>query len=221
MHGAGEQIGGTLAGVSQPQAGDEALLGGGTAGNERLTELTAAVLFVMLAALGITILRVHQLIDWHMFIGLALIGPVALKLASTGYRFTRYYTGNPAYRRKGPPRTAMRLMAPIVVAATLVVFGTGVGLLFAGPGSRDPLTLLHKASFIIWIGITALHVLGHGPQMLALLANPRRPDVRRGGAGRAIALASAIVGGIVLAIVLIPQYDAWTHWVSAFGGGDG
>ena len=39
----------------------------------------------------------------HMFIGLVLIGPVALKLASTGYRFVRYYTGAPVYVAKGPP----------------------------------------------------------------------------------------------------------------------
>src|SRR6266700_2655738 len=39
----------------------------------------------------------------HMFVGLLLIPPVALKLASTGYRFVRYYTASPAYRRKAPP----------------------------------------------------------------------------------------------------------------------
>ena len=38
-----------------------------------------------------------------MFLGVLLIGPVALKLASTGYRFVRYYTSEPRYRRKGPP----------------------------------------------------------------------------------------------------------------------
>jgi hypothetical protein len=49
---------------------------------------------------------------------------VLLKLASTGYRFARYYTANPAYRRKGPPATPMRLLAPLVVISTVVVFGS-------------------------------------------------------------------------------------------------
>lgn len=32
-----------------------------------------------------------------------LIGPVALKLASTGYRFARYYTHSPPCRQRGAP----------------------------------------------------------------------------------------------------------------------
>ncbi|MGZ6624610.1 MAG: hypothetical protein ACXVE8_03320, partial [Solirubrobacteraceae bacterium] len=63
------------------------LLGGGTEGNERLTVLTGALLIVLLAVLGITIVRIGQLLWLHLFLGLVLIGPVALKLASTGYRF--------------------------------------------------------------------------------------------------------------------------------------
>ena len=57
-----------------------------------------ALLFVLLAVLGVTILRIGQLMWLHLFLGLLLIGPLALKLASTGYRFARYYTGQPSYR---------------------------------------------------------------------------------------------------------------------------
>jgi len=94
------------------------LIGGGTDGNEVLTSMIGAVLIVLLAVLGITILRIHQLIWLHLFLGLVLVGPIAIKMASTGYRFVRYYTRNPAYRSKGPPETLMRLTAPIVVAST-------------------------------------------------------------------------------------------------------
>lgn len=139
----------------------QSLLGGGTEGNRLLTSQTAAVLILLLAVLGITILRVQQLLSVHMFVGMLLIGPVGLKLASTGYRFTRYYTRNPSYRRAGPPRPALRLMAPIVVISTIAVFGTGVALLLIGPSSRGTLLPLHKASFIVWIVFTGLHVLGH------------------------------------------------------------
>ena len=70
-----------------------------------------------------------------------------LKLASTGYRFTRYYVATAAYRLKGPPHVLLRGLAPVLVATTLAVFATGVLLLVDGPGSRDQLLLWHKVSF--------------------------------------------------------------------------
>lgn len=138
-----------------------AVIGGGTAGNELLTSMTGALLIVLLAVLGITILRIHQLIWLHLFLGLVLLCPITVKMGSTGYRFVRYYTQNPAYRSKGPPEPLMRLTAPIVVASTLVVFATGILLLIAGPSGRGQYLFLHKASFVIWLAVTAVHVLGH------------------------------------------------------------
>ena len=141
------------------------LRAGGTDGNERLTVLTGIVLIVLLAVLGVTILRIGQLLWVHLFLGLLLIGPVALKLASTGYRFVRYYTHEPRYRRKGPPAPALRLLAPLVVLSTVVVFASGVALLLLGPSSRSSLLLIHKVSFIVWLAVTAIHVLGHLPEI--------------------------------------------------------
>src|SRR6478672_6065648 len=96
------------------------MLGGGTAGNERLTAAAGALLIVLLAVIGVTIIQLGPLLSVHMFVGMVLLGPLALKLASTGYRFARYYTANPRYRRKGPPLLPLRLLAPIVVLSTLV-----------------------------------------------------------------------------------------------------
>lgn len=138
-----------------------ALIGGGTDGNQLLTAQTGVILLVLLAILGVTILRIGQLLSVHMFVGMLLIGPVALKVASTGYRFARYYTLDPSYREAGPPAPALRLIAPLVVISTVAVFATGVALLLAGPSSRDLLVPLHKASFIVWIAFTAIHVIGH------------------------------------------------------------
>jgi hypothetical protein len=36
-------------------------------------------------------------------LGLILVPPVLLKIASTAWRMTAYYRGNAAYREKGPP----------------------------------------------------------------------------------------------------------------------
>ncbi len=189
--------------------------GGGTAGNEQLTSITGTILFVLLAVVGVTIVRIGQLLWLHLFVGLLLIGPVTLKLASTGYRFTRYYSHDPAYRRKGPPQTLLRLIAPIIVLTTVLVFASGIVLLFVGPADRGQLLLIHKVSFIVWVVFTSLHVLIHLPHMPASLravrrANPALPGQQTGAAGRWISIAGAIVGGLVLAIILIPDFATWT-----------
>jgi hypothetical protein len=62
--------------------------------------VTAVVLVGLLVAEGVTIVHMRGLVTAHMFIGMVLIPPVLLKLASTGYRFVRYYTGRRAYREK-------------------------------------------------------------------------------------------------------------------------
>ncbi len=144
-----------------------ALARGGVEGNRLLTAQTGAALALLLAVLGVTILRVGQLLSVHMFVGMLLIPPVLLKLGSTGYRFTRYYARHPRYRSAGPPAPLMRAIAPVVVLSTVVVFGSGVALLLAGPSSslRGALMSLHKASFVVWIVFAALHVVGHLAEM--------------------------------------------------------
>jgi hypothetical protein len=195
------------------------LTAGGTDGNERLTTVTGVVLLVLLAVLGVTILRIRPLLDIHMFLGILLIGPVVLKLASTGYRFVRYYTFEPRYRRKGPPAMAMRLLAPLVVLSTLVVFATGVVLLLAGPGSRGTWLPIHKISFIVWVAATSLHVLGHLadlPRVLrnrsphsSLLASMENPHAGRDG--RVMALGGALLAGTMLGILSISHFSPWLH----------
>ena len=197
-----------------PSAARAALTGGGTEGNEQLTAMVAVVLLVLLAALGVTILRIGQLIWLHLFLGLLLLGPVAAKMGSTGYRFAHYYARSRGYFLKGAPPPIMRLIAPIVVLSTIVVFISGMLLLIDGPQPRDSFLLIHKASFVIWLGFVGLHVLGHLPGLGTTLRAAGPGTAATGGtagsAGRWITLAGAVVAGLVLAIVLIPQYDAWT-----------
>jgi len=185
----------------RPVAGD------GVAGNARLTGGAAALLLVLLAAEGATIPFIGRLIGPHIF------PPVLLKLASTGYRFARYYSGNPPYRRKGPPAVAMRLLAPGVVATTLALFATGVWLMVEGP-RNDMVVFLHKASFIAWVVLMTVHVLGH------LLEVPRlaMPDWRRAG-GRDAALAgsgmrvslliASLLAGLIFALATLSLVGPW------------
>jgi hypothetical protein len=70
-------------------------------------------------------------------------------------------------------------------------------------------------SFIVWVAFTSLHVLMHLPQMptstrAVRSANPTLPGQQNGAAGRWISIAGAIAAGLVLAIVLIPDFATWT-----------
>jgi hypothetical protein len=193
-------------------------VGGGTDGNERLTALTAVVLVLLLAVEGVTIVILRPLISVHLFVGLLLIPPIGLKLASTGYRFVRYYTGDPHYRRKGPPPVLLRGIAPVVVVSSIVVLASGVWLLLAGPRSRDTVLPIHKVSFIVWLAFTGVHVLGHVMSLPPALTGEygRRAPHLAGGSGRAgrqLALALALTAGVGLAVLLLPHYGPWQHAV--------
>ncbi|HEY1355525.1 MAG TPA: hypothetical protein VGF09_04345 [Solirubrobacterales bacterium] len=185
---------------------------GGVAGNARLTAAVAVALLVLLAAEGVTIPFIGSLLGPHIFIGMLLIPPVLAKLASTGYRFARYYQGSAEYVLKGPPPIGLRLLAPGVVLTTLALFGTGVALLVAGPPSQT-LIFAHKVSFIAWVGLMAIHVLGH----LLELPSLALPDWRRGtpmtrvaGSGlRLIAFGTTLLAGVLLAFLALPAAGSW------------
>jgi hypothetical protein len=182
----------------------------GVAANARLTGAVAVALLVMLAAEGATIPFIGSLLGPHIFIGMLLIPPVLVKLGSTGYRFVRYYSRSPAYVRRGPPHIALRWLAPGVVLTTIALFGTGVALIVQGPPS-DTLQFAHKLSFIAWVALMSLHVLGHLLELPQLAsADWRRSDVRVAGAGvRAAALATALLAGVVLGVLTLPLDSSW------------
>lgn len=185
----------------------------GVEGNARLTGAVAAALLVLLAAEGATIPFIGQLLGPHIFIGMLLLPPVLLKLASTGYRFARYYTGSPTYVEKGPPLLVLRVLAPGVVLTTLALFATGVALLIDGPPSNT-LLFAHKLSFIAWVALMTLHVLGHLLEVPSLAsADWRRagpPEARLAGGGlRTLSLATAILAGVALAVLTFSAAQPW------------
>lgn len=203
---------------------------GGTSGNEQLTVATGIVLLALLAVIGVTLLRLRSLLSVHLFVGMLLVGPIALKIGSTGYRFIRYYTHDAEYRRKGAPPIVLRLIAPIVVASTIAVMISGVLLLLLGPSSRGALLPIHKVSFIVWGVFTGFHLLGHLPEVSRALGigSPTATAIAHerastwsgapvwggkgdGRAGRVLSLAGALTAGAVLAILLIPQFGPWLH----------
>jgi hypothetical protein len=184
---------------------------GGTSGNEILTSATAALLTVLLAAEGVTVLQMHGLRIEHMFIGMVLIPPVLLKLGTTGYRFARYYMGTRSYREKGPPYLPLRLMAPVLVVATVALFATGVWLMVVGHKS-DTVLFFHQLSFIVWGVVFVVHFLAYLPRVVRSLradwGAARRHDVSGSGL-RGMLIASVLGGGLVLALALLSTMEGW------------
>ena len=178
----------------------------GVEANARLTGTVAAFLLILLAAEGFTVLSIRPLLTPHVFIGMLLVPPILLKIGSTTYRFVRYYSGSPAYRRKGPPPALLRLLGPFVVVLTVVLFVSGIVLLFVGPGLRQNILLLHKASFVLWFGAMSIHVLGHLLDTAQLA--PRdfywRTRKQVAGAGlRQWALLASLAVGLLLAMLSV------------------
>jgi hypothetical protein len=206
------------------------LRSGGAEGNERLTAITGAVLLILLAVEGFTILRVGRMLTLHVFLGMLLLGPVTLKAGAVIYRFTRYYSGSAPYRRKGPPAPLLRLIGPLIVLLTAAVFGSGIMLAVSGPGNGQWLTI-HRLSFIAWFCVMAIHVLAYVPRLPRLLgAEARGVALPEDGAdGRAIAgrhvrramqalggrgtrltlLIASLAAGLVIALLTVHLAAQW------------
>lgn len=188
----------------------------GAAANERLTAAAAAVLFVLLFFEGLTLVRIGSMMAFHVILGLILVPPLVVKLASTGWRFVRYYSGHPGFVRKGPPQMLLRALAPVLVLSSLVLFASGIALV-AVHRPYGWLDVVHRYDFLLWFAVLAVHVLFYMWQVPGLLrrdlsrrrryrsASPRGRRLRP-----AVALGSVVVG-VVLAVTLWPLVSAQTH----------
>jgi hypothetical protein len=193
---------------------------GGAGGNERLTAATGAVLLVLFAAEGFTILSIHQLITVHFFLGMLLIGPVLLKAASVCYRFARYYTGAIEYRRKGPPAPLLRVLGPVVLGTSFGVLGTGVMLAVTGPAA-GPWLFLHKACFVLWFCAMTIHVLAYVWRLPSLIGADlgghrdvsrgvgRAGEILAGRRARWLLLGASILAGLVIALTTLHLAVPW------------
>lgn len=186
------------------------------AANARLTGTTAALLLVLLATEGVTILRIAPLVRPHVVIGMALVPVVALKIGSTTYRFARYYLKAADFRAKGPPPLPLRVLGPFLVLLTVAVLATGIALVFAGQASSlgQRLLLAHKVSFVAWIALLAVHVLAHLRDTARLAPQDWYRRTRRqviGASRRQWALAASLCAGLLLGVALLPQV---AHYVT-------
>ena len=183
-------------------------------GNERLTAGVGIVLLLLtLVELATILLGVHTFMSVHVFVGFILIPAVLVKLASTGWRFARYYTGTRAYVVRGPPQLAMRLLAPLLVAATVVLFASGVAMGILHGQALTVARRLHGPSSVVWIVLVGLHVLVYLGRAVTSSAEDVVPSTRASAGGaraRTYLLSAVLVAGVVTGIATVPVQH---HWV--------
>ncbi len=198
----------------------------GVEGNARLTSITGVALFLIIAVEGVTILQIRQLISVHVFIGMLLVPLVLLKTATTGYRFSRYYLGDPRYSSKGAPNPILRITAPLLVLSSLALLGTGIALIALGRSVGHQYLQYHKLSFFLWIAVLGIHVLGHARETLTLASADWQERDYRGEAEHRVAGARArlsllvvtVAVGLVLGLASLSWVGTWHHIVH-FGNG--
>jgi|SRR5437660_5412048 len=188
----------------------------GVIGNERLTALAGAVLLVLVLIELVSSVSLRIGITIHIIVGILLVGPLLVKIGSTGYRFLHYYTGSPAYVRRGPPRLPLRVLAPLLLVATLVVVGSGLGLIVTGPQQAGLLLPLHNLSVLIWLSLIAVHVCAYLWRTSLLVVDDwSKQASRKLRNARWLRLGVnliAVLCGAVAAILLFPDTTSWVVW---------
>ncbi len=186
----------------------------GVEANARLTGVTAVVLLVLFAVEGLTVLRIstRPMLTAHIVVGMVLVPPVLLKLGSTLWRFVRYYTGNPAYRRRGAPPPLLRVLGPVLVLLTAVLLASGILLVLLNGQVRTTLLAVHKVSFVLWFVVLAVHVVGHLAETSRLAPRDFVARTRRRVRGASLRLwlvSTSLVAGVVLGAVIEPRIGPW------------
>src|SRR5437660_1860298 len=153
----------------------------GVDANARLTAMTGMVLLVLfIAEIATVLMGARSVLTLHMTLGLLLVPPVLLKIASTTWRMAAYYRGNAAYREKGPPALALRILGPFLVFLTMLLFVSGIGLIVGLRPLHGSFLIVHKASFYLWLVTLAIHVAAHSKTVVRLAGKDiaRRTRIR-------------------------------------------
>ena len=186
----------------------------GVVGNERLTALVSLVLLVLIIVELVTSAFLRVWLPAHTVVGVLLVGPLLVKMGSTGWRFLRYYTRAPAFVRRGPPPVVLRVLGPVLLVVTLVMVGSGIGLVVTGP--LQPFLLTHGFSALVWLPLIAVHSLAHFQQVPRSIASDW--STRQGSrfpVGRVLRLGTnlgALVLGVIGAWLLFPAATPLFAW---------
>ncbi|GLV53208.1 hypothetical protein KDH_00630 [Dictyobacter sp. S3.2.2.5] len=186
----------------------------GAVGNERITALVSLVLLVLIIVELVTSALLRVWLPAHTVVGVLLAGPLLVKIGSTGWRFLRYYTRVSAYVRRGPPPLVLRVLGPVLLVTTLVMVGSGIGLVVIGP--LQPFLLTHVFSALVWLPLIAVHSFAHFQQVPRSIASDwSRRLGSRFSVGRVLRLGinlGALVLGVIGAWFLFPAATPLFAW---------
>lgn len=179
----------------------------GVEANARLTAMTGIVLLALfIAEIATVLLGARSVLTLHVTLGLLLVPPVLLKIASTTWRMAAYYRGNASYREKGPPVLALRILGPFLVFLTMLVFVSGIGLIVGLRPLHGSFLIVHKASFYLWIVALVIHVAAHARNIA------RRTRIRTAGARyRLLTLTGSLLLGGGIAVTLAHRAETYLH----------
>jgi hypothetical protein len=202
----------------------------GVAGNTRLTSLAGVVLLALItlqvvSALFFALLTynvslpVGPLYDVvrpvHFFVGFMLMPLIAIKLASTGYRFGRYYTRKQAYRDAGAPPPVPRLIAPVLIGSAIILVASGVEMWSYQNQFGLPWTAIHNVAAFTFVSVVIIHIALHvrdahrdAAADLAGVPAPSQSAAAAAPAG-AITRRALIGGGIAFGAVLGAGASSW------------
>jgi hypothetical protein len=183
--------------------------------NARLTAMTGVVLLVLfIAEIATVLIGARSILTLHVALGLLLVPPVLLKIASTTWRMAAYYRGNAAYREKGPPALALRILGPFLVFLTMLLFLSGIGLIVGLRPLHGSFLIIHKASFYLWLLALVIHLTAHSKNVIHLAGKDimRRTRIRTTGSGyRLLTLTSSLLFGGALAFALAHRAETYLH----------
>lgn len=201
-------------GDDAPRGRIAGMLGGGVAGNRRLTSTLGIVLLVLLvvqvlSAVWFALLsyNLHApggagfglVRPVHFFVGFLLFPLIGLKLAATGWRFARYYTRNRSYHDAGAPRPVLRLIAPLLVLSVVVLFASGVEMWSFQNQLGIPWIAVHDLAAFTFVALLAVHVAYHLREAQRVARHDLRAPVA-GAITRRALLAGGTVAGLTLAV---------------------
>jgi hypothetical protein len=108
----------------------------------------------------------------------------------------------------------MRLLAPVFVAATVVLFGSGVAMGLLHGNALQIARRLHGPTSVIWLVLFGLHALVYSRRALARVGEDVLPAAKRrvrGTSARASAVATVALVGLLLGVATIPAQHRWVN----------
>jgi hypothetical protein len=183
-------------------------------GNTRLTGMSASfVLPLFLIEVATVVLGVKSVITLHVAVGLLLLGPVLLKLASVTYRMVSYHRGVNEYRQRGKPAVAPRLLGGALAVLVVLLLASGLVLILGPNAAHGAARAIHIVTAYLVVLLLIVHIASHF-RTAARLASA---DIRRraapapGARSRWLALLASLAIGGTLALLLGGRGSTYLH----------